>query len=458
MVYNDPKKMLADILRDSLNQTFWFSGTEFGESFLKDYKSRILRTDDETQKLLSSRDIRAYMDNVKSRLKDFTPENMAKSWSMANQIVDELITGTSSLTNEDVNTLLPELRPMLTGRLYAVDLEVPSSPYLYDQWNSYLQTKDINYYHMFRSGLDFLDLDSITYKILKQNLSDMGYWYPKLKCFIDEQDFFIAPKTFVVQVPLPLLQMSRLDYNTLGPVTMKIVDDYCIRAFGLDPAKTYFLRTGVCSAKESFRDTLVKEDEVLSAGEKLLSMLRHCALMAAPTRNPRMYGGATTTTWVAREYIPDPEHNPTVRNGQPLRTEFRVFVDLHNPTPQILGIKPRWDHDITMRKLSALNEQDCEVFKAHEPLMMQKYNLYENEVCKRLKEMFSKIPAFEIGLGAQWSVDIMLSGREFYIIDMALAQDSALNNCIPDEDKCITTIDWIPGAVLNDFPLQVPFS
>ena len=47
-------------------------------------------------------------------------------------------------------------------------------------------------------------------------------------------------------------------------------------------------------------------------------------------------------------------------------------------------------------------------------------------------------------LDGQWSLDIMQNGDEFYLIDMALAQNSALNDCcskgLPELKE-----DWIPN-------------
>ena len=36
------------------------------------------------------------------------------------------------------------------------------------------------------------------------------------------------------------------------------------------------------------------------------------------------------------------------------------------------------------------------------------------------------------GMPDQWSVDVMQNGDDFYIIDMALADNSALRNCVPE--------------------------
>lgn len=50
----------------------------------------------------------------------------------------------------------------------------------------------------------------------------------------------------------------------------------------------------------------------------------------------------------------------------------------------------------------------------------------------------------DINLSGQWSIDIMQNGDEFFIIDMALAQNSAFYERIPKELKNPTPENWIP--------------
>ena len=50
----------------------------------------------------------------------------------------------------------------------------------------------------------------------------------------------------------------------------------------------------------------------------------------------------------------------------------------------------------------------------------------------------------EIGLTGQWSMDIMQNGNDFYLIDMALAENSALKECVPKSLLKKVEEDWIP--------------
>ena len=38
-----------------------------------------------------------------------------------------------------------------------------------------------------------------------------------------------------------------------------------------------------------------------------------------------------------------------------------------------------------------------------------------------------------LDLRGQWSIDVMQNGEDFWIIDMALAKDSALLSCVPKD-------------------------
>ena len=57
------------------------------------------------------------------------------------------------------------------------------------------------------------------------------------------------------------------------------------------------------------------------------------------------------------------------------------------------------------------------------------------------------IPRIE--LTGQWSVDVMRNGNDYYIIDMALAEHSALNDCVPKNLLRAYPQQWLPGESNN---------
>ena len=47
------------------------------------------------------------------------------------------------------------------------------------------------------------------------------------------------------------------------------------------------------------------------------------------------------------------------------------------------------------------------------------------------------------------SVDVMRNGNDYYIIDMALAEHSALNDCVPKNLLRAYPQQWLPGESNN---------
>lgn len=67
---------------------------------------------------------------------------------------------------------------------------------------------------------------------------------------------------------------------------------------------------------------------------------------------------------------------------------------------------------------------------------------YRKNIGKIKKNLERMLP--EIGLTGQWSMDIMQNGNDFYLIDMALAENSALKECVPKSLLKKVEEDWIP--------------
>lgn len=177
-------------------------------------------------------------------------------------------------------------------------------------------------------------------------------------------------------------------------------------------------------------------------GSPTHSILSLTCSMASPLNNRCFYGANTTNEWVVREYIKDKENNPTIYNGLPLHTEYRVFVDFD--TKEILGASPYWRSDVMkneFKKVSSPQERhDYVVYKMHEDILNQRYHESVQTVLAELKKV---IPRIE--LTGQWSVDVMRNGNDYYIIDMALAENSALNDCVPKNLFRAYPQQWLPG-------------
>ena len=276
-------------------------------------------------------------------------------------------------------------------------------------------------------------------------MNTMGYWFPELARAIQEQSFFRLPKTKIMRVPITLLQLTRQDYFTLTATTKKILNDFCFKAFDLDENKDYFVKTGTYSSKFEFRNAHIHEpSEVHELGQYLLFIHFTACQAANPLATPKIYGMSTTNEWVVREYIQDKNNLPAIYNGLPLRTEYRVFVDFDKN--QILAANPYWDKDVMLKRFGGEADSNTPE-KIHDYIvnLSQADRLQEtyDANIEMLKEKLMPVVK-SISLPGQWSVDIMQEGNEFYIIDMATAQTSMYNDCIPENLRRTMEENWIP--------------
>lgn len=429
---------------------------ELLEKLEEQYKQSILTNDIESDNLF---DINAKQASEQLRTKTISDDIDTEYINyICVKITNELLSDTKTkklttknkdqkrITNENLNVIPKEFRPQLTGDLAAVDVNAPSSMMLLDMLYRSLNTKNAKkskmYYDHFRQGLDILDLDPITYEILGMNRNSIEHWFASLKAATANQGFFKIPETKIAKVPLPILQLTRLDYSELTPSTLKIVDDWAMKTFDLDINKSYFIKTGTYSSKFDFRNQKVTgEKEVQELGEYLLYIHYQANQMAAPLSSPCIYGVSTTNHWVVREFIEDKENNPTIYKGLPLHTEYRVFADMD--TKETLGITPYWEPEIMKKRFSENRSihdtHDYITFQAHEEVLMKRYNDNKEKVLTNLQEVIN-----QMDLKDQWSIDIMQNGDDFYIIDMALADNSAFNHIIASEKRKKAVENWIP--------------
>lgn len=359
-------------------------------------------------------------------------------------------TSNNPVTLNEINTLPKHLRPELTGTLIKRDVTEQSYVILLETYKNYLNAKNPKdrkiWYDTFRQGLDILDVDPITYEIIGTNQNSMGYWLPKIAQAVTEQGFFKIPKTTIAKIPVTLLQLTRCDYNLLTRTTLDIVNAFCKDVFQLDENKDYFIKTGTYSSKFDFRNAHVHgAKEVKELGEYLLFIHFQACQMAAPLNNHCIYGASTTNEWVVREFIPDKENNPCIYKGLPLHTEYRVFVDFD--TKQVIGISPYWEPNIMKQRFARENDADNPhnvhdyiTYTMHEETLMNRYHTNKDLVKNHVFDMIQNVDK----LTGQWSIDIMQNGDEFWFIDMALAQTSALIECVPKKLRRPIEENWLP--------------
>ena len=363
------------------------------------------------------------------------------------------------VTKEEILSLPESLRPQLSGTLLKKELNGDSYPGILSIYKEYLKEKNPQKkkmtYDIFRQGMEIQDLDPITYQIIAKNKNSIGHWFPELTEAVKMQDFFKIPNTTIIQVPLPLLQLTKLDYMGLTKTSLEIADRFCEKTFSLDRQKEYFIKTGVFSSKYDFRNAHIQgAEEVRTIGEYLLFIHFQASSMAHFDLNgrnqPVIYGPGTTVEWVCREFIQDKEQNPCIYKGLPLHTEYRVFIDADKN--DVIGIAPYWDPDTMKKRFGHESDKDSPhqihdyiIYMAHENILMKRFDENKDSVVQHIKDMLP-----DLNLTGQWSLDVMQNGNDFYIIDMALAAESALKNYVPKGRLHPVKEDWIPELMKRD--------
>lgn len=372
--------------------------------------------------------------------------------TLVNQIVEELVSQTvfwdslkgevlpypqpvQYLTDSKTFLSLQDKGLQFSGYLCKQDMPESSSKALLSQYKSYVKTGHKIFYDLFRQGLDILDLDPFVYELLNHDPNTMSNWLFAIKEEVDQTNFFKIPRTRIIKVPLALLQSTRVyEYQDLSPLSLEIINRYAQKVFDLDLEKDYFIKTGTFSSKFDFRNAKVtKGQEVSELGSYLWYIQHQASQMASPLNNRVIYGVSSNNEWVVREFIDDKENNPTIYNGLPLHTEYRVFVDFD--TEAVIGISPYWHPEVMKENFLDIGvsapiqkNHDYINYINHEEILMKRYeenkDLVVSEVLKLLKDCKLK---------GQWSIDIMQNGSDFWLIDMARASESALSDCVPKD-------------------------
>lgn len=369
---------------------------------------------------------------------------------LVEQIVEELLSQTVIWDSTKGEVLpsptpvryLPDAKSLISlqdkglqfsGYMCKQDIPEPSSKALLSQYQSYVKTGNMLFYNLFRQGLDILDLDPFVYELLNHDPNTMSNWLFAIKEVVDKTQFFKIPKTRIIKVPLALLQSTRVyDFRELSPLSLEIINRFACRVFDLDLEKDYFIKTGTFSSKFDFRNAKVTEgQEVSELGSYLWYIQSQTNQMASPLNNKVIYGVSSNNEWVVREFIDDKENNPTIYNGLPLHTEYRVFVDFDKE--EIIGISPYWHPEVMKENFLDIGvsapiqkNHDYINYINHEETLMKRYEENKDLVVSEVSRLLA-----DCKLKGQWSIDIMQNGSDYWLIDMARALESALSECVP---------------------------
>lgn len=261
------------------------------------------------------------------------------------------------------------------------------------------------------------DLSEKIYEEFKNNPNTMSNWFPVLQKVLDEETtFFKYPKTKILKLPIELAQFIRLEYSNVSQKDKDFFNEIIFDSFGLEDEETYFIKTGTFSSKFQFANAKCSEPREMG---EYFHVINNFAMEL---------GAAHSVDVVVREYIEDKTDTLTMYNGMPLRTEFRLFVDFDKN--KVLGSVPYW-HPVVVKKVLSMGistsmKTDFENYEAMEDKMFREYN---DNVNKIIKEMSNIIKHFD--LKGTYSIDVMMANNEFYIIDMATMETSALSEFLP---------------------------
>ena len=188
-----PNLFRRDIDKDAIAEMLKISPEKLNE-FETAYQNAALSDEIESDNLFDINSKQASKD-VRTRI---IPEDINQEYiaSICDKITNELLSihdgyflpndtnKTSLVTNEDLSTIPKSVRPQLTGTLLKKDITISSSISILEMLYRSLYTKDkkkaTQFYHMFRQGLDILDLDPITYEILGMNRNSIEHWFSHL--------------------------------------------------------------------------------------------------------------------------------------------------------------------------------------------------------------------------------------------------------------------------------------
>lgn len=264
-------------------------------------------------------------------------------------------------------------------------------------------------------SLDPLHYERSRYVRALNDRNDLSYWFNQIKgCG------FRLPETKIIQMPLQLFSDLNHQLDGISPDFMKRLGAFIEASWDLVPGNLdingkLFFRFGTSSGK-----FCMETNCIVYSKEEI--PLRVCNTLY---ENECM-GKPESVFLVFREFIETEADRPSIYYGLKLNTEFRIFYDFDEHR-FIQGFNYWGDHDAMT---THMNEDQRGSYEEAYPMLSQEYErllpMLKTECEEKLKD---------IHLKGKWSVDFMWTGKEFVLIDMALARNSYFADRLPEEER-----------------------
>lgn len=262
--------------------------------------------------------------------------------------------------------------------------------------------------HAVMNEKEYKDRQRANYEYSKVNPENMSYWLPKIlsSSTKDTSSLFI-PETKIFQLSYSTWRWLRSDNYSeeqiaeFDKLLKKEIDNFL-------EGKRLFMKTGVFSDKFYFPHTTIDAERKNNIGQQLLNIYY----------NSLIVGAANTSEVAFREFVESKEDVPAIYRGMLLHTEFRVFYDFDKK--RAVGVSNYWHPSIMENGL--YDKKDQYNYGQAKDKLLTEYDQYKETVIQEVEKFMSGCNE----LKGAWSVDVMKNGEEYWLIDMARMERSAL--------------------------------
>lgn len=252
-----------------------------------------------------------------------------------------------------------------------------------------------------------------------------SFWFEQVNLPTTKEAGLDIPKTLIIKVPVDVIR-AFADYTNGG---MHVVEEWFhsdvvpkLKEAGLD-RRLLFIKNGAFSNK--FRGNLA----CLTTSTGMLSNF----ISIQQTAEEIFMGYDGMDELIVRERIMyDSATTACIYHGLPLRPEYRAFYDFDAHRP--IFIANYWDE--TYGQMN--DATDKIVFQARAPYIKAEYEKNKDKVLRVVAEAMKHVT----GLSGPWSIDVMQDNGQFFLIDMAVAEQSAYWERRPGANDSVRRSRW----------------